>query len=107
MTQITPQQLTDWLGDPDRAKPVLLDVREPWEIRICRIRGSLHIPMNAVPVHREQLDADAETVVICHHGSRSLQVGSFLEHAGFSRVFNLNGGVNAWAKQVEPAMPVY
>lgn len=107
MTQLTPQQLTDWLTDSGRTQPVLLDVREPWEFQICRLPGSLHIPMNTVPVRKDQLDADAETVVICHHGSRSLQVGLFLERAGFSRIFNLNGGVNAWARQVEPAMPVY
>jgi rhodanese-related sulfurtransferase len=107
MTQLTPQQLTEWLADSGRPRPVMLDVREPWEFQICRIPGSLHIPMNTVPARKDQLDADAETVVICHHGSRSLQVGHFLERAGFSRVFNLNGGVNAWAMQVEPAMPVY
>ncbi|MGB7543359.1 MAG: rhodanese-like domain-containing protein [Burkholderiales bacterium] len=107
MTQLTPDQLKTWLADSIRTQPVLLDVREPWEFQICQIPGSLHIPMNTVPHHKDRLDPDADTVLICHHGSRSFQVGIFLERAGFSRIFNLDGGVNAWARQVEPAMPVY
>lgn len=107
MTQLTPQQLHEWLADANRAKPVLVDVREPWELQICRIEGSMHIPMRTIPVRKDELNADAETVMICHHGSRSFQAGMFLKQMGFSRIFNLSGGVDAWAKQVEPAMPVY
>lgn len=107
MTQISPRQLSDWLADPNRPRPVLLDVREPWEFQICRIEGSVHVPMSAVPAGTDRLDAGAETVMICHHGSRSFQAGLFLERSGFSKVFNLSGGLDAWARQVEPAMAVY
>jgi len=107
MQQLTPQQLADWLADPSRAKPVLLDVREPWEFEICRIAGSVHIPMASVPARKDELDPDADTVVVCHHGARSFQVGVLLEAAGFSRVFNLSGGVDGWAAQVERGMPQY
>ena len=107
MQQLTPQQLADWLADPARAKPVLLDVREPWEVQICAIGDSLHIPMSNVPARKEELDPEADTVVICHHGGRSFQVGVFLEAAGFRKVFNLNGGVDGWARQVERTMPQY
>src|SRR5882672_1933712 len=100
MQQLTPQQLARWLADPQRAKPVLLDVREPWEFQICSIPDSVHMPMNSVPARKEELDAEADTVVICHHGSRSFQVGAFLEGTGFRSIFNLNGGVDGWAKQV-------
>ncbi len=107
MQQLSPQQLADWLADPSRDKPVLLDVREPWEVGICRIRDSLHIPMASVPARKDELDPDADTVVVCHHGARSFQVGVLLEACGFRSVFNLSGGVDGWAKQVEPGMPQY
>ena len=107
MDQLTPRQLHDWLADGSRPPPVLLDVREPWEFQICSLRDSLHVPMNTIPARRQELDPDADTVLICHHGSRSFQVGVFLERAGFTRVFNLDGGLSAWALQVDPAMPTY
>jgi rhodanese-related sulfurtransferase len=107
MTQITPQSLQLWLADGKRKPPVLLDVREPWEFQTCRIEGSTLAPMNTIPARVPQLDPATETVVICHHGMRSLQVALFLERNGFSNLYNLQGGVNAWADQVEPAMPRY
>ena len=107
MKQITPADLAAWLGDKGRARPVLLDVREPWEFERCRIDGSQLLPMREIPARQEELDAGAETVVICHHGNRSMQVAMFLERNGFGRVHNLAGGVDAWAKTVDPSMPVY
>ena len=107
MTQITPQLLQQWLADSGRKPPVLLDVREPWEYQTCRIEGSTLAPMNTIPSRVQELDPDTETVVICHHGARSFQVGLFLERNGFYNLYNLQGGVNAWADQVEPTMPRY
>jgi rhodanese-related sulfurtransferase len=107
MTQITPQSLQQWLADEGRKPPVLLDVREPWEYQTCRIDGSVLAPMNTIPARVQELDRGADTVVICHHGARSYQVGMFLERNGFSNLYNLQGGVNAWADQVEPTMPRY
>jgi rhodanese-related sulfurtransferase len=107
MTHITPEGLSAWLGDPRRARPVLLDVREPWEFQTCRIGDALHIPMREIPRRLGELNVEADTVVICHHGVRSLQVAHFLEQQRFARVYNLTGGVNAWARSVDPAMPVY
>ena len=107
MIQLTPLQLKDWLADAARARPVLLDVREPWEFQICSLRESLHVPMNTIPARKHELDPDADTVVICHHGSRSFQIGMFLERAGFTRIFNLDGGLDAWTRQVDPTMPTY
>jgi rhodanese-related sulfurtransferase len=107
MKQITPADLAAWLGDKGRAKPVLLDVREPWEIQTCKIAGSQHLPMGEVPARKDELDSAADVVVICHHGGRSMQVAMFLERNGFARVHNLAGGVDAWAKTVDPSMPVY
>lgn len=108
MTQITPQWLQQWLADNGRKPPVLLDVREPWEYQTCCcVAGSTLAPMNTIPARAQELDADTETAVICHHGARSYQVALFLERNGFPNLYNLHGGVNAWADQVEPAMPGY
>jgi rhodanese-related sulfurtransferase len=107
VTQITPQLLQQWLSDGGRKPPVLLDVREPWEYQTCRIEGSTLAPMNTIPARAQELDPGTETVVICHHGARSFQVALFLERNGFSNLYNLQGGINAWADQVEPTMPRY
>jgi rhodanese-related sulfurtransferase len=107
MEQITPTELKSWLDDPKRPRPLLLDVREPWEVAICALPGSRHVPMNAIPARAAELDPAADTVVICHHGARSFQVGLFLERKGFARVYNLFGGVDAWARSVDPAMATY
>ena len=86
---------------------VLLDVREPWEFEKCRIENSELIPMRQVPQALDRLDRARNIVVICHHGIRSRMVASFLEQQGFVNVINLTGGVNAWAKEVDPAMGTY
>jgi rhodanese-related sulfurtransferase len=103
MKQITPRELADWLG----AKPLLLDVREAWEFQTCSIAGSRHLPMGEVAARKAELEAEADIVVICHHGGRSMQVAMFLEQNGFAKVHNLAGGVDGWARNVEPSMPVY
>ena len=107
MQQITPADLFAWLADEGRAKPLLLDVREPWEFQTARIEGSTHVPMQQLPGRLGELEPDNDVVVICHHGGRSGQVGLFLEKQGFARVHNLVGGVDAWARTVDPAVPVY
>ena len=107
MQQITAPQLKDWLDDPKRPKPVLVDVREPWEFDVCRIEGAKLLPMRSIPARAMELDRDAETVVVCHHGARSYQVAMFLEHQGFSKIFNLYGGMAAWSRDVDQATPTY
>jgi rhodanese-related sulfurtransferase len=105
--QIAAAALSAWLADAGRARPQLVDVREAWEFEISRIEGSLHMPMAQVAQRAAELDPQADVVVICHHGARSMQVGLYLEKQGFARVHNLVGGVDAWARSVDPAMPVY
>lgn len=110
MQQISVRTLADWLAAAsrnERSKPLMVDVREPWEVDICRIEGALTLPMAAVPSRLQELDPDAETVVICHHGVRSFQVALFLERNGFSSVLNLTGGIDAWSREVDPSMPKY
>lgn len=107
MQPIAAAALSAWLADATRKPPQLVDVREPWEYRISHIAGSLHIPMGQIPARAEELEAQSDVVVICHHGARSAQVAMYLEKQGFARVHNLEGGVDAWARSVDPAMPVY
>ncbi|HZM35499.1 MAG TPA: rhodanese-like domain-containing protein [Burkholderiales bacterium] len=107
MRQLTAAELKTWLEDPSRERPVLLDVRESWEVRICALPDSLHVPMREVPSRAGEIDPEAPVVAICHHGARSMQVAVFLERNGYSDTYNLVGGVDAWAKTVDPKMPVY
>jgi len=107
LKQISPLELAAWLSDQRREKPLLLDVREPWEWQAARIEGSQHIPMREVPARLGEIDRGQEVVAICHHGARSQQVAMFLEKNGFSKVHNLQGGVDAWSRTVDPAVPLY
>lgn len=107
MKHLTPRDLRAWLDDPGRSKPVLLDVRETWEFDICHIDGARLVPMRQVLDRIDSLDSAAETVVICHHGIRSYQIARVLEREGFAAVYNLSGGVEAWAREVDPAMRTY
>lgn len=106
MLEITARELKEYLAIAD-PPPLLLDVREPGEYAICHIAGSHLIPMNQVPQYLEGLDPHRETIVICHHGTRSAQIASYLEQAGFDTVLNLAGGIHAWACEVDPEMPKY
>jgi len=107
MKQISPQELAAWLADTGRQKPLLLDVREPWEFEKARIAGAQLIPMREVPARHQELDPAKDVVAICHHGGRSHQVAIFLEKAGFKRIHNLVGGVDAWSRTVDPTVPLY
>ncbi len=107
MKPLSAPELAAWLADADRARPLLLDVREPWENELCRIKGAEFAPMRTVPQRLNDWESERDVVCICHHGGRSMQVAMFLERQGFASVFNLTGGVDAWARQVDPAMPTY
>lgn len=107
MDQINPTQLKEWLDRAGDKAPLLLDVREYWEYETAHIEKSMLIPMNTIPARLSELDPDADTVVICHHGGRSAQVAMFLERNGFKKVFNLAGGVDGWARQVDNGMATY
>jgi rhodanese-related sulfurtransferase len=107
MKNITPPELAAWLADAGREKPLLLDVREPWEYDKARIEGAKLVPMRDVPARLEDIDRQSEIVAICHLGGRSAQVAMFLEKAGYNKVHNLVGGVDAWSRSVDPAVPLY
>ncbi len=104
---LTAQALATWLADGSKPAPLLVDVREPWEYATCRIDGSTSIPLATVPARLDEVDLDRPIVCICHHGARSLQAALFLAGRGAGDVYNLTGGVAAWAHQVDPAFPTY
>ena len=104
MRRIDVAQLAAQLEHED---PMLLDVREPWEFEVCHIDGSINIPMGQVSQQLEQLQTASEVVVICHHGVRSQQVIGFLQQRLTAELVNLDGGVDAWARAIDPDMPVY
>lgn len=102
----SPKELQQYLQDTDNT-PLLLDVREPWEYQNCHLPGSELIPMREIPGALNRLDPDQETIVICHHGIRSRSVAMYLVRNEFTQVINLRGGIDAWAKEVDPDMPTY
>lgn len=106
MQEITPAELKEYLAVAE-PRPLLLDVREPHEWAICHIEGSRLIPMNRIPEASAELDPEQETIVICHHGARSARVAMYLKQIGFSKVLNLEGGIDAWAREIDPAMQTY
>lgn len=106
MRRLEAAELKNYL-DHSESPPLLLDVRQPWEYDICSLSNAQLIPMSEIPTKLDELDRDQEIVVICHHGIRSLRVATYLESAGFKKVINLDGGVNAWAQQVDTTMATY
>jgi rhodanese-related sulfurtransferase len=105
VTPIAPKELAVRLAAGDEL--VLLDVREDEELELCRITGATHIPMSELSVRHVELDPDRPTVCICHHGIRSASVAAALEGLDFTELYNLTGGVDQWAQDVEPGMARY
>ena len=105
MDEITPQDLKARLDRNDR--PVLLDVRDDWETKLCRLDNAVHISMEELEFRTDELNPADDIVVYCHHGVRSAAVADYLRRLGFTRVRNLSGGLDAWARAVEPAMRRY
>ncbi|HYF57710.1 MAG TPA: rhodanese-like domain-containing protein [Burkholderiaceae bacterium] len=107
MKPLSAPELAAWLADPAREAPLLLDVREPWEVATCALAGAVVVPMREIPARLDEIDPARPTVVYCHHGIRSRQVAHFLSSRGFDDVWNLSGGIDAWAREVDPSCPTY
>jgi rhodanese-related sulfurtransferase len=89
------------------APPAILDVREPWELTLCRFEGSLDIPLATLPGRIDELPRDRMVVVVCHHGMRSLRAVSWLRAQGMDNAVNLSGGIDGWAREIDTAMRTY
>jgi len=103
--EITADELKAKMGSGTRV--TLVDVREPWEWDLCHLEGARHIPMGEIPVRYLELDPEEEVVVYCHVGQRSAMVVQFLRQQGFQKAVNLRGGIEAWARQVDPTLRRY
>ncbi len=92
-------------ADPSKVR--IIDVREPDELEICHIAGAETIPMRQIPEHVATLPRDQHLLILCHRGNRSLRVTQFLRAQGFTAVSNIEGGIDAWAEQLDPTMARY
>jgi adenylyltransferase/sulfurtransferase len=97
--------LKEWMDA--KKKFVLVDVREPQEFEIAAIPGAKLIPLGQIAARVSELDSADEIVLQCHHGSRSARAQAALAKFGFKKTYNLAGGIDAWATDVEPGMPRY
>jgi molybdopterin/thiamine biosynthesis adenylyltransferase/rhodanese-related sulfurtransferase len=88
-------------------RPLLLDVREPHELEISALPGAVNIPLGVLAARLSELDSAREMVVFCKAGTRSARALELLVSAGFRKVKNLKGGINAWAREVDDSLPVY
>ena len=107
MHSVAVEELHVWLEDAERVSPGILDVREPWETALCSLPDAVPLPLSLGIGALAQLPRDRDWVVVCHHGMRSFQVAMVMERSGFSRVYNLEGGIDAWARSVDPSMARY
>jgi adenylyltransferase/sulfurtransferase len=85
----------------------IIDVRELFEYEIARIEGSKLIPLGELPARFDELQQDEEIILVCKSGTRSAHAAQLLHAAGFTRAYNLKGGIDAWADEIDPAMQRY
>jgi rhodanese-related sulfurtransferase len=106
MYTITPAELKQWLEQPDR--PQLLDVRQAWEYELCHIPDSVQISLEELEQIEQHLVLERPVVTICHHGHRSRQAAKYMENfLGMEKIHNLEGGIDAWAREIDPEMDTY
>ncbi len=105
VSQISAQQLQKKLQGSDDL--LLLDVREADEYNFARIENSHLIPLGELSERFDELDAEKEMIVMCHHGVRSQYACIFLQQQGFIKLYNLEGGIDAWSVHCDPSVPRY
>jgi rhodanese-related sulfurtransferase len=104
--EITPEEVKRKLDQGEDF--MLLDVREPWEFETAHMEGAKLVPMGDVPSRAHQeLDPEGHIVVVCHHGVRSMNVTAWLRQQGFEKAQSMRGGIDAWSRTMDPAVPVY
>jgi rhodanese-related sulfurtransferase len=109
--QLRVSEFAQWRDTHASRVPLVLDVREPWEVQTASVRPDGFelrvIAMGDIPTEFGQLPTDRPIACLCHHGMRSLQVARFLLQQGFSEVVNLHGGIDAWSSDLDPSVPRY
>jgi rhodanese-related sulfurtransferase len=114
LPELTPAELAGWLKE-ERPGLILLDVREPYEFPRARLKDErvLHAPLSDLArkstegLPEKARDKQVTMVVFCHHGVRSAQVAAWLLDQGWQSVYNLAGGIDAYARQVDPSIGFY
>ena len=108
--QVRPADFDHWLQQ-QQARPLLLDVREPWEVQVASVQPQefdvVAIPMNEIPARLAEVPQDRPVACLCHHGMRSQRVALFLAHQGYTDVANIAGGIDSWSRERDPAVPLY
>ena len=110
---VRPAQLSAWFASaPAGSQPVVLDVREPWELQTASVRPEdgfelVAIPMGELPARLAELDRTRPIASLCHHGARSLRVAAFLQQNGFDQLANITGGIDAWSHERDTTVPRY
>ena len=102
---ISVKELNELINSAEKIQ--IVDVREHFEWDICHIEGALNIPMNLIVESSDKISEDITTVVMCHHGVRSMNVIQYLESKGCENLINLEGGIHAWATDVDKSMSTY
>lgn len=102
--QMSPEELRQSLESGEKLR--LLDVREPWEFEHAHLPGSTLIPLGELLDRHDELDPAEPLVVLCHHGVRSMHAIGLLRSLGFTELFNLRGGIDAYS-DVDPSIPRY
>jgi rhodanese-related sulfurtransferase len=111
--QVRPAELDAWLqAQPPGTTPLVIDVREPWELQTASVKPEagfelLAIPMSQIPGRLGEIDSSRSVAVLCHHGNRSQRVAMFLAGQGYTRLANIAGGIDAWSGERDSAVPRY
>ena len=103
--QLLPVEVQDRVTRGERLR--IIDVREPLEHRIARIEGAELIPLGELAARVGELGPDEELVMVCHHGIRSASACEYLFQRGFTRIWNMSGGIDRWSVEVDPTVPRY
>lgn len=103
--QLMPAEVAALLAGPN--PPVLIDVREAWEVETAQVAGSAHLPLNTLPQQVASLDPSRSYALLCHHGMRSEMAANWLAQQGFTSLINVQGGIDAWSLTVDPGIPRY
>jgi rhodanese-related sulfurtransferase len=115
IAQIRPAAWSQWLNAQAGQTPLVLDVREPWEVSTASIKpladtppfDVLYIPMQTIPQRLAELPQDRPIACLCHHGMRSQQVAAFLHSRGFENVINIAGGIDLWSRELDSSVACY
>jgi len=104
INDLAPKEFKNYLLDDE---VILVDVREQWEFDICQIKGAILMPMSEIAISYLNLNKDSKIALYCHSGIRSMHVADFLLSKDFASISNLQGGIDAWAQEIDTSLERY